>query len=316
MAPHREISPDECEYCIRVFGALEDHQLADPETPLTTDAIGRVVGLKKRATQYHLAHLYAHGRIDQDQRTPLTGGIGQPLLPGAQEWARNAVAPDPTCAKCLIALAGIGWEGQVSQEELAKLAGVSLRTIERHRPHLVAADLVAFRPVTMRAPGTSGYVTGRRPDRFTLMSGLTAARLEGAAWDEAPARAEAVVNRVRWFVGTTPEERDNGIKSVTWCLRNGWPEEALLRALDATENRQAYRPGGYLSKLLRRLPVSYVVPARLAYRGEFPERRLDCPVCDTPFKTKLPGNVLCGGAICLRPEDAVIPPGTNVYKIA
>ncbi|MBK6017600.1 hypothetical protein [Streptomyces sp. MBT53] len=316
MAPHRAISPDECDLCIRVFGALGDHQLADPETWLTTVELGKLVGLKKRATQYHLAHLYEHGRIDEDQRTPLTGGIGQPLLPGAHEWARNVIAPDPTCAKCLIALAGIGWEGQVSQEELAKLAGVSLRTIERHRPHLVAADLVTFRPVTMRASGTSGYVTGRRPDRFTLMSGLTAARLEGAAWDEAPARAEAVINRVRWFVGTTSEERDNGIKSVTWCLRNGWPEEALLRALDSSENRQAYRPGGYLSKLLRKLPVSYVVPAQQSHRGEFPERRLDCPVCDTPFKTRLPGNVLCGGAICLTPEKAVIPPGSTVYKIA
>src|SRR5690606_5542261 len=104
-----------------------------------------VVGLKKRATQDHLAHLFAHGRIDADRRTPLVSGIGQPMLPGAQQWAANVVAPDPTCAKCLIALAGWGWEGQVSMEELARYAGVSLRTVERHRPHLVNADLVRFR---------------------------------------------------------------------------------------------------------------------------------------------------------------------------
>lgn len=316
MAPHRAISPDECNICIRVFGALEDRQLADPVTCLTTEALGKLIGLKKRATQYHLAHLYAHGRIDEDHRTPLTSGIGQPLLPGAHAWARTVIAPDPTCAKCLIALAGIGWEGQVSQEELAKIAGVSLRTIERHRPHLVAADLVTFRPVTIRASGTTGLVTGRRADRFTLMSGLAAARLAGAAWTEAPARAESLIDRVRWFVTKEPVERDNAVKSVTWFLRAGWPEEALLKALDATENREAYRPGGYLSKLLQKLPVEYIVPARQSYRGEFPERRLDCPVCDTPFKTKLPGNVLCGGAICLTPEKAVIPPGMTIHKIA
>ncbi|MFJ3673635.1 hypothetical protein ACIPSE_45060 [Streptomyces sp. NPDC090106] len=290
--------------------------MASPETFLTADQLAQVVGLKRRATQYHLAHLYAHGRIDEDKRTPITSGIGQPLLPGAQEWARSVVAPDPTCARCLIALAGIGWDGQVSQEELAKIVGVSLRTIERHRPHLVLAQLVNFRPVTVRAAGTSGLVTGRHPDRFTLMSGLPAARLEGQAFDEAPARAAGVVDRVRWFVSVTDTERDNAIKSVSWFLRAGWPEDALLKALDSAEDRQAYRPGGYLSVLLRKLPVEYIVPARQSYRGEYPERQQDCPVCDTPFKTRAPGKVLCGGAICLTPEKAVIPPGTTIHRIA
>lgn len=313
MAPHRDISPDDCPNCHKVYGALEERQIADPETPLTTEEIGRNVGLKKRATQNHLAHLFAHSRIDADRRTPLGGGIGQPLLPGAQEWAANIVAPDPTCAKCLVALAGIGWEGQVSMEELAKLAGVGLRTIERHRPHLVRADLVSFRPVPVRKDGKN---LGRRPDRFTLMSGLTAPRLEGAAWDEAPARAEAVVDRVRWFVGITAEERALAAHSVTWCLRNGWPEEALLRALDASENRQAYRPNGYLSKLLGKLPREYIAPARQVVTQRTAPRRLDCAICDTPFKTTMPGHVLCGGAVCLTPERAVIPPNAPVYKLA
>jgi predicted ArsR family transcriptional regulator len=313
--------PDDCPNCRKVFQALVDRQVADPETPLTTVEIGKVVGLRKRATQDHLAHLFAHGRIDADRRTPLVSGIGQPMLPGAQEWAANVVAPDPTCAKCLIALAGWGWEGQVHMEELARAAGVSLRTIERHRPHLVNADLVVFRPVTVRE-ANSGFVTGRRPDRFQLMSGLTAPRLEGAAWAEAPARAAAVIERVRWFVpadddtSTFEEQRELAIQSVTWCLRNGWPEEDLLRTLDESENRNAYRPGGYLSKLLRKLPRDYVIPARQVVRGEAPERRVDCPICDRPFKTRLPGRVLCGGAVCLNPDEAVIPPGTRVFKIA
>ncbi|MFD8155343.1 MULTISPECIES: hypothetical protein [Streptomyces] len=311
MAPHRDISPDDCPSCRKVYGALEEHQTADPETWLTTEALGRVVGLKKRATQDHLAHLFAHSRIDADRRTPLGGGIGQPLLPGAQEWAANVVAPDPTCAKCLVALAGIGWEGQVHMEELAKLAGVSLRTIERHRPHLVRADLVQFRPVPVRVDGKN---LGRRPDRFTLLSGFTAPKLEGAAWEEAPARAESVVDRVRWFVGVTDEERGLAVRSVTWCLRNGWPEEALLRALDASENRQAYRPNGYLAKLLRKLPAEYVIPARQVVTQRTAPRVTECSVCRTAVKTTLPGKVMCGGGYCLEAgKDQLLAP---VYRIA
>ncbi|MFF4709517.1 hypothetical protein [Streptomyces sp. NPDC001297] len=313
MAPHRDISPDDCPNCHKVYGALEEHQTADPEKWLTTEALGRIIGLKKRATQDHLAHLFAHSRIDADRRTPLGGGIGQPLLPGAQEWAANIVAPDPTCAKCLVALAAIGWEGQVHMEELAKIAGVSLRTIERHRPHLVRADLVAFRPVPIRENGKN---LGRRPDRFTLLSGFTTPRLEGAALEAVPALSESIIDRVRWFVGVTDEERALAAKSVAWCLRNGWPEEALLRALDATENRQAYRPNGYLDKLLRKLPAQYVIPARQMVTQRTAPRRLDCAICDTPFKTTMPGHVLCGGAVCLRPELAVIPPAATVYKLA
>ncbi|MFD9819107.1 hypothetical protein [Streptomyces violascens] len=261
-----------------------------------------------------MGHLFARGRIDADRRTPLVGGLGQPLLPGAQQWAAGIVAPDPTCAKCLVALAGFGWEGQVSMQELADAAGVSLRTAERHRPHLIRADLVAFRPVPVTAEDGKNF--GRKADRFTLMSGLTAPRLVGAAWDEAPTVAAGVIERVRWFVDYTEEERANAVKSVTWCLRNGWPEEVLLRALDASENRRAYRPGGYLSKLLRKLPAEYVVPARQVARGEVAERQADCPICDTPFKTKVPGRVLCGGPVCLRPELAVVPPAARVFKIA
>ncbi|MGW5852007.1 hypothetical protein ACWFQ8_29355 [Streptomyces sp. NPDC055254] len=314
MAPHRDINPDNCENCRRVFAALEDHRIADPETWLTTVEIGKVVGLKKRATQDHLGHLFAKGRIDADRRTPLVGGLGQPLLPGAQEWAAAIVAPDPTCAKCLVALAAFGWEGQIHWDELAAAAGVSKRTAERHRAHLIAADLLAFRVVPNS--GEDGKNYGRKPDRFTLMSGLTAPKLAGAAWDEAPAVAARVIERVRWFVGYTEEARSNAVKSVTWCLRNGWPEEVLLRALDVSENRQAYNPGGYLSKLLRKLPTEYVIPAQQVWRGEVAERQVDCPICDTPFKTKVPGRVLCGGGFCLRPELAVIPLDARVFKIA
>ncbi|MFI9005488.1 hypothetical protein [Streptomyces sp. NPDC053541] len=239
--------------------------------------------------------------------------MSQPILFGAQEWAASVVAPDPTCAKCLIALAGIGWEGQIHQKDLAKLAGIGLRTVQTHRAHLVAADLVSFRPTTVREGSRN---RGKLPDRFTLLSATTAPPLEGAALEAVPAVAASIINRVRWFVDATGEERGNAIKSVSWFLRNGWPETALLRALDATENRQAFRPGSYLSTLLSKLPPQYVVPARQMVTQRTEPRLLDCAVCDTPFKTTMPGHVLCGGAICLRPDEAVIPPSATIYQLA
>lgn len=289
--------------------------MADPETPLTTDTLGRVVGLRKRATQNHLAHLFAKSRIDADRRTPLVSGIGQPLLPGAQEWAANIVSPDPTCARCLIALAYFGWEGQVKMEELAKAAGVSLRTVERHRPHLVKADLVSFVPVPVH--GSDGKNYGRRADRFRLLSGFPAARLAGPAWAEAPDRAEEILARVRWFAGV---ERDGdewaaAVQSVTWCLRNGWPSNALLHALDASENRQAYNPRGYLTKLLRKLPREYILPAQDVASGRTEPRMTECPVCQAPFRTRLPGSPQCGGGYCLAAgRDAA--PAASIFKIA
>ncbi|MGN9821886.1 hypothetical protein ACTMUQ_42240 [Streptomyces sp. SD11] len=311
MAPHREINPDDCPNCRNVFGALVEHQTADPETELTTEKIGRIVGLKKRATQVHLAHLFAHSRIDADRRTPLHG-MSQPVLFGAQEWAASVLAPDPTCAKCLVALAGIGWEGQVSMEELAKIAGVGLRTVERHRPHLVRADLVRFRPVPVRVDGKN---LGRRADRFTLLSGFTAPQLSGAALEGVPVLAESIIDRVRWFVGVTDEERDLGAKSVAWCLRNGWPEDALLRALDASENRQAYKPNGYLAKLLKKLPTTYVLPARQMVTQHTAPRVTQCSACRTAVKTTLPGKVMCGGAYCLEVGKDQLP-AAPVFRIA
>ncbi|MFK0296896.1 hypothetical protein ACIQU6_41385 [Streptomyces sp. NPDC090442] len=306
---HREINPDDCANCRTVFGALVDRQKVDPDTPLTTEEIGRIVGLKKRAAQVHLAHLFACGRIDADRRTPLYG-MSQPVLFGAQEWAASVLAPDPTCAKCLVALAGIGWEGQVSMEELAGIVGVGLRTIERHRPHLVRADLLAFRAVPVRKNGKN---LGRRPDRFRLMSGLTAPRLEGAALAAVPALADAIVERVRWFTNVTEVERALAARSVAWCLRNGWPEDALLSALDATENRQAYNPSGYLAKLLRKLPTEYVIPAQQVAAPA--PRQTVCRICRTAVKTSLSGHVLCGGAVCLEVGTAD-QPSAPIFRIA
>jgi hypothetical protein len=212
----------------------------------------------------------------------------------------SVVAPDPTCTKCLLALARLGWDGQISMEELAEAAGVSLRSVERHRPHLIRADLVAFRPVSRTDPVT-GHIT-RSAGRYTLLSQFTAAPLADKEREAARATAAELVRRVHWFTGG-PEERAIAERSVWWFLANGWPAEALLRALDATRDRRAFNPAGYLAALLRKLPPQYVLPARDVYTGQGSPRLAECPVCRGMFKTSIPGRPLCGAGYCLEAAD-------------
>ncbi|MFD8597664.1 hypothetical protein ACFV1L_21940 [Kitasatospora sp. NPDC059646] len=276
---------------------LDEHQRAAPQEWLTTEEIGRATGLKKRATQVHLAHLWQRGRIDADRRTPLPGStVSEPVLPGALDWVSSVVAPDPTCTKCLLALARLGWEGQIRMEDLAREAGVSLRSVERHRPHLIRAELVRFRPVSHTDPVT-GRIS-RVADRFTLLSQFTRAPLAGDELKGVPQRAAQLVASIHWFTGD-PDERAIAESSVSWFLRNGWPEDALLQALDATKDRRAFHPTGYLAALLRKLSPQYVLPAREVYTGQGSPRLAECPVCRGAFYTAIPGRPLCGAGVCL-----------------
>ncbi|MGV9315171.1 hypothetical protein ACWDR0_23755 [Streptomyces sp. NPDC003691] len=313
MAPqHRTISPDECRTCRRILGVLEDRHQASAGEPITTDEIGRLVGLKRRATQIHLAHLFQHSRIDADRRTPLSGitGASEPVLPGAVDWASRMTetspvfAPDPTCARCLVALAEVGWSGETDPAELAAAAGVSVRSVERHRPHLVEWDLARFKINTVSLGG--GRFRGRKKTTFELMSGFYARPLTRDEWADVPARAAKVVDGVGWFVGVSPEERENAEIAVAFVLRAGWPAHAVLKALDATEDRSAFNPIGYLHKLLGKLRGQrYLIPARELVTGEAggPRRVTDCEVCRNRMWTTIPvggGAVLCGGAVCLE----------------
>ncbi|MCY0961462.1 hypothetical protein [Streptomyces sp. H27-H5] len=300
MAQHRAISPDDCPRCRQVFAALEERQIRDPEAEITTREIGQAAGLKERATQVHLRHLFEHSRIDADRRTPLSG-VGQPVLPGAQAWAASVTAPDPTCAKCLVALAGWGWDGQVDVKELAAMAGVSVRSVERHRPHLVDFDLVRFRSASIPAGG--GVFNGAKPAHFTLMSGFYARALNDAERAEVPARAAAVIDRVRWFVGVTEAERELAAEAVGFVLRAGWPDEAILKALDASEDRNAFNPSGYLHKLLGKLRGKrYLIPAQHMFTGAGAPRVGSCWTCKDAVKTTKPegSKLWCGGTYCLN----------------
>ncbi|MFE6165462.1 hypothetical protein ACFQ7F_41905 [Streptomyces sp. NPDC056486] len=307
MATHRAISPDSCPTCCKIFAALEDRQKIAPEDPLKAAELGALVGLQSRATRNHLSHLFAWSRIDANRRTPLPGvGVGQPALPGAEQWAANIIesdpvfAPDPTCAKCLLALARLGWSGEFDIEELAAAAGVSKRSVERHRPHLVEWDYVRFRIKTV--PGKDGKFKGRGPSQFELMSGFYARALTEEERALVPARASAIIDQVDWYRGESPEQRADAETAVGFVLRAGWPEVAILRALDASEARDPFNPTGYLHTLLGKLRAKrYLIPAQAMVTGEGQLRLDQCSVCRTATWSASPARlVLCGGGTCLQ----------------
>ncbi|GGU51170.1 hypothetical protein [Streptomyces violascens] len=258
-----------------MYGVLQEHFKASPTEGLLTAEIGSQVGLKERATQNHLAHLFAHSRIDADRRTPLNGGtfgVSQPALPGAQDWARSVAAPDPTCAKCLVALAGWGWGGEAPDvKELAAAAGVSVRSVERHRPHLIDFNLLEFKPSSIPVgDGRSGKFRGREASRYLLLSGFHARELTEAERATVPERARLIVKRVRWFAGATVDERERAEIAVGFVLRAGWPDEQILRVLDHTADRNAYKSRtGYLHALLSKVRGKrYVIPAQEWFTGQ------------------------------------------------
>ncbi|MGW2599547.1 hypothetical protein [Streptomyces klenkii] len=305
--PHRDISPDDCPKCREIFAVLQDHLRASREEGLTTAEIGHQVGLKQRATQNHLAHLFVSSRIDADRRTPLPGiGAAQPVLPGAEDWARTVVAPDPTCTKCLVAIAGWGWEGEAPDvKELAAAAGVSVRSVERHRPHLIDFDLLEFRPSSVPVgDGTSGKFKGREASRYRLMSGFYARALTEEERATVPERARLIVDRVRWFAGASLDERERAEVAVGFVLRAGWPDEQILKVLDHTADRNAYKSRtGYLHTLLSKVRGKrYLIPAQEAFTGRSGPRVEVCIVCRDAVKTTLPqgSRILCGGAVCLN----------------
>ncbi|MFI5867719.1 hypothetical protein [Streptomyces sp. NPDC051546] len=249
-----------------------------------------------------MAHLFSNSRIDADRRTPLGGRTAaQPTLPGATEWARSMTVPDPTCGKCLLALALIGWEGEFDSALLAEMTGMSIATMDRHRPHLVEFDLLRFRPSSIPAGG--GYFRGRGPSTFTLMSGFFARELDDAEKLTVPARAHEIVGRVRWFAGASIEERTSAEIAVGFVLRAGWPDEAILKVLDHATDRNAYKSKrGYLAKLLAKAQGPYLIPAQEVFTGRSGPRIEDCGICRDRVRTTLPlgSRILCGGGVCLN----------------
>ncbi|MFF3617556.1 hypothetical protein [Streptomyces sp. NPDC002580] len=250
---HREGPPEDCASCRKVFAVVAGNHQADPDVRLTTTQIGERCGLGERATYVHLSHLFRHRRVKADRRTPVAGATvrkGGEVPPAADSvmWAANQATADRTCGLLLTSLAKSArgaWSGQTTMEWLAGDAGLSLRTVERHRPHLAArkvrdaagavrSGLVEFTADTVLS--RNGRHRVRRGDRFRFLAGRDARAL---AWNPAESlvdprefegTARALVDAVRWFVGP-PADFAQAYRRVSLLLARGHAPEDLLRAL-------------------------------------------------------------------------------------
>lgn len=268
MGQHSPIPPDDCASCQRVFARLKEHYEAGGGRLLAA-VLGREVGLKERALRVHLAYLAVHCRIEADRRTPVPGATVAPAAPALPEgawptpldWAVTVECPDRTCRRLFLLLAreaNVAWEGQVSLETAAEALGVSVRTAQTHRAHLVSAGLLRVWPVADVLP--SG-LPQRRPDGYQLLSQERSVPSvpSGASWDED--RAIEVLDRIPWWPGAAPGETSKAVRRIIRHFRNGWTVDALVKRL-AFEPRQAVISRiSLLRKMLPPLDQPYVVPA-------------------------------------------------------
>ena len=269
---HREGPPEDCASCRKVFAVVDGNHQAHPDVRLTTAQIGERCGLGERATYVHLSHLFRHRRVRADRRTPVTGatvrkGGEAAQTDDAEVWALNQITPDRTCGALLVALArkaGTRWSGQTTMADLAADAGMKLRTVERHRPHLgprkardaagaVRAGLVEFTADTVLS--RNGRHRVRRGDRFRFLAGRDAQAL---AWNpteslvdprEFEGTARALVDAVRWFVGP-PADFAQAYRRVSLLLARGHRPEDLLRTLTSRTPDSGTAPYRILSAWL------------------------------------------------------------------
>jgi len=269
---HREGPPEDCASCRKVFAVVAGNHQAYPDVRMTTVQIGERCGLGERATYLHLSHLFRHRRVKADRRTPVPGATvrkgGEATQTNDSEiWAVNQITPDRACGLLLASLAresGGRWAGQTTAAKLAARAGMPMRTVERHRPHLgprkardaagvVRAGLVEFTADTVLS--STGRHRVRRGDRFRFLAGRDAQAL---AWNPTESlvdprafegTARALVDAVRWFVGP-PADFAQAYRRVSLLLARGHRPEDLLRALTSRTPDSGAAPYRVLSKWL------------------------------------------------------------------
>lgn len=296
---HRPIRPTQCQSCTKIAHYLKEHR--GDEIP-SKAAIGAAVGLHPKVVQRHLAYLVSYGVLDVNRRTLLAPPPDRPALSGARAWAASLDDLHPTTARVLAVPAWIGWEDQLGQAEWAKAADVSERTLKRHRAILLSRGLIGFRQTYITVG--SGH-RRRTADRYTLLSGVQAEPLTGAALESVDQVAQEVLARVRWFdyAKTTPAGREASTRALSGYLRAGWPAHALLQVLDAHVDRYTYAPRAYLKAVLANEPKlsgPYVIPAETWFEGR--ARTSQCLLCRA-HAWELPGRTpLCGGDYCAQTQ--------------
>ncbi|MFG2669128.1 hypothetical protein ACGFY6_33420 [Streptomyces sp. NPDC048387] len=314
MAKHRDIPPGKCASCTAIAQFVERCAEERPDSPPTNAEICAAVGFAdERAMRRHLAHLVQYGVLDINRRTVLRPAPARrPILNGPLGWAATVPGLHPTTTKALMVPASMGWHGQLSNETWAKAAGLPIRTLRWHRSILAGrtakqpVPLIEFRRFYVEV-GENDWVNGKKPyhlrqaDRFTLLSGIEAAPLEGDALDVVPELARAVLHQIRWFdyAMTSRAGIEFSAREIAKYLAAGWPAHALTAILNASADRRPQSPREYLTTVLDnepRLKGAYVIPAQVQFEGM--ARKGECLLCHNPA-WELPGRTpLCGGDHC------------------
>ncbi|WP_371634513.1 hypothetical protein OG693_39900 [Streptomyces sp. NBC_01259] len=312
---HRQGPPEDCASCRKLFTVLSEHHQASPDLRLTVAEIGTRCGSSRVTAQRHLSYLVKHKRVKADGRTPVRGatvaqGGEVPDDATPLQWAVNVIAPDPTCGKGLRVLAGQGWSGRIGPGEIAAAAGISVRTWERHRPHLVTARLVQFTPTTVLA--RDGRHRVRLADGYRLMSGVVVAAPAGDSYaaDAAGDQAKALVDSIRWYCAP-PAEMTRAYRLVASRLLAQWPAEELVRrAVFPEPDGYVGNPYGLLSTRLPGPAESYVIPAEAAVRGET-SARPRCRSCDVLFA----GGRVSPDGLCRECREELTLPLAPVARV-
>lgn len=316
MAKHRDISPSKCQSCRSIADFLGRCACDRPGERPSNAEICAAVKLVERVMQNHLAHLVLRGFVDAGPRTLLVKAPARPLLDGPQGWAATVPGLHPTTVKALMVPARMGWTGQLSNSDWAEAADLPLRTLEWHRRVLAGRTakrpipLISFRHAYIEVVGNDNKPYSiRQPDRFTLLSGIVAAPLEGAALESVPELARAVLHRIRWFdyALSSPAGVKVSANNIAKHLAAGWPAHTLAAILNASADKRPQHPRTYLATVLAndpRLRGGYVIPAQIQFEGM--ASKGECLLCHQPA-WELPGRTpLCGGDHC-QEEPAGAP---------
>ncbi|MFE3585073.1 hypothetical protein [Streptomyces vinaceus] len=297
---HRPITPSQCQSCTKIARYLREHGDADMPSKAV---IGAAVDLHPKVVQRHLAYLVSCGVLDVNRRTLLIPPPRRPALSGSRAWAASVDDLSPTTARVLAVPAWMGWTDQLGQAEWAAAADVSERTLRRHRAILISRGLIGFRQRHITV-GRSGH-RRRTADQYTLLSGVQAEPLTGAALESVDQLAHEVLARVRWFdyAKTTVAGRQASASALAGYLRAGWPAHVLVDVLDAHIDRYTYAPRAYLRAVLAsepRLTGPYVIPAEVWFEGR--ARTSQCMLCRS-HAWEIPGRTpLCGGDHCAETQ--------------
>ncbi|MFJ6385902.1 hypothetical protein ACIQI7_38600 [Kitasatospora sp. NPDC092039] len=310
MPTNGEIRPRDCASCRTIHAALTAHP--SPDT-LTVAQVAELSGLARRATITHLGHLEQAGLIEADRRTPTGATLeGRPLRPGPKitpaKWAGSVQTRDRACGQLLNAYAANGWTGSLADDVLARMSGMSVRNVKRHRPHLKADGHLQLTADVRAATNRAGRL--RLTDHYTLRPRLglvidTPSLPAGAEHTEWWwAAAEDVVQRLQWYSSrawqTRPEwerDRHRGVEELARAMERtaGTWTAADWHAYLGPERPDVSRPLPYLRALIASLPAAPPLssgPAALA-TGQRPLLLITCDHCGRAFRSAS-GNTVCG----------------------